>query len=69
MRYYYNINADNNGYHEVHTETCSFLPDVSNRIYIGNFSTCREAIAEAQRKHSFMDFDGCYFCCNSCHKG
>jgi len=40
MRYYVNKNAQTNGDHEVHTETCTWLPDVENRLYLGNFTSC-----------------------------
>ena len=65
MRYYVNKNAQTNGDHEVHTETCSYLPEAENRIYLGNFASCYPAVAEA-KKH-FIHSDGCYFCSNACH--
>jgi len=64
--YYVNKNAQANGDHEVHTSTCSHLPDSNNRIYLGIFSTCKEALAEAKKYYS--QADGCYYCCNECHK-
>lgn len=67
--YYFNDNTDSNGYHEVHTETCSFCPSVPNRTYIGYFSDCSEAIQSATAKYPHMSFDGCFFCCRECHKG
>ena len=36
MRYYVNKNAQPNGDHEVHRATCIWLPDVENRIYLGD---------------------------------
>ncbi|WP_299569572.1 hypothetical protein [uncultured Shewanella sp.] len=45
MAYYYvNKNAQANGEHEVYTGNCSYLPVEHNRIYLGNFATCQEAI-------------------------
>lgn len=64
-KYYVNKNAQANGDHEVHTESCSYLPSVSNRIYLGNFSNCRDAVKEA-RKHYFQ-VNGCYYCSYPCH--
>lgn len=64
--YYVNKNAQANGDHEVHTSICSHLPDSNNRIYLGIFSTCKEALAEAKKYYS--QADGCYYCCNECHK-
>ena len=65
MRYYVNKNAQSNGDHEVHTETCTWLPDVENRLFLGNFTSCYPAVVEA-KKH-FMQSNGCYFCSNACH--
>lgn len=67
--YYFNDNTDNNGYHEVHTASCSFLPSIQNRTYIGVFSNCSDAIKEAKAKYPHKTFDGCYYCCRACHKG
>ncbi|MCX6799483.1 MAG: hypothetical protein NTW59_05315, partial [Candidatus Diapherotrites archaeon] len=58
--YYVNKNAQANGDHEVHTETCTWLPDVENRLFLGNFTSCYPAVAEA-KKH-FIQSNGCYFC-------
>ncbi|MBS4744077.1 hypothetical protein B9G52_10520 [Bacillus safensis] len=67
--YYYNINTDINGNHEVHTEDCSYLPDTRNREYIGYEPDCKSAINRAKRETSKYNFDGCYYCCNECHTG
>lgn len=64
-RYYVNKNAQNNGDHEVHREGCSYMPSPANRHYLGDFSNCRPAVAEA-RKY-FNQVDGCYYCSNDCH--
>lgn len=64
--YYVNKNAQSNGDHEVHTSSCSDLPNSDNRIYLGNFDTCAEAIREAKKRYD--DVDGCYYCCRACHK-
>jgi len=66
-RYYVNKNAQSNGDHEVHKEGCRFLPLPSNRIYLGNFSGCRQAVQEA-RNH-YQQVNGCYFCSRDCHTG
>ena len=62
--YYVNKEAQLTGEHEVHTGDCSYLP--SNRIYLGYFSSCKDAIVEA-RKH-YSNVDGCYYCCYECHR-
>lgn len=65
MRYYVNKNAQSKGEHEVHTGSCSYLPDADNRIYLGDFSNCKEAVKEARKYYD--NVDGCYYCCNDCH--
>ncbi len=64
-KYYVNKNAQSNGDHEVHKEGCSYLPLASNRIYLGEFSSCRSAVSAAKRYYSKVN--GCYYCCNACH--
>lgn len=48
-KYYVNDNAQSNGDHEVHKEGCSYLPDVVNRTYLGEFQTCQPAVREAKK--------------------
>ena len=67
--YYFNDNIDEHGYHEVHTEDCTFLPDLINRTIIGYYRDCKSAINAAQIAHPDKKFDGCYFCCRECHRG
>lgn len=63
--YYVNKNAQSSGEHEVHTTGCSYLPNVENRKYLGDFSSCKPAVTEAKKHYS--NVDGCYYCCNACH--
>ena len=63
--YYVNKNAQSTGEHEVHKEGCSRMPDIANRLYLGNFSTCQEAVRAA--KHYYSNVDGCYYCSPACH--
>lgn len=63
--YYVNKNAQSNGDHEVHKSECSFLPEVENRIYLGSFNNCKEAVKEA-KKH-YTQVNGCYYCSRECH--
>ena len=65
--YYVNKNAQLNGDHEVHVTGCSFMPDSGNRIYLGDFSNCRDAVREA-KKH-YPQSNGCYYCSRECHTG
>lgn len=67
--YFFNINVDENGYNEVHKESCSYLPSLHNRIYLGIFAGCFSAITYAERQYPSKTFDGCYYCSNECHKG
>lgn len=69
LLYFFNKNADNHGRHEVHTDNCKFLPDTSNRTYIGLESNCKDAIARAKKDYPAKSFDGCYYYCRPCHKG
>lgn len=64
-RYYVNKNAQNNGDHEVHKSGCSYMPDTENRLYLGDFDNCKDAIKEAKKTYSKSN--GCYYCCNECH--
>lgn len=64
-KYYVNKNGQANGDHEVHEENCSWLPKAENRIYLGNFSNCKAAVAEA-KKH-YRQVNGCKHCSEDCH--
>lgn len=63
--YYVNKNAQSNGDHEVHKAGCSWLPKVENRIYLGNFNNCKEAVRKAKEYYSKVN--GCYYCSKECH--
>lgn len=64
-KYYVNKNAQSNGDHEVHDEDCRYLPISENRKYLGEFSSCKEAVKEA--KKTYTSSDGCYTCSYACH--
>ena len=66
MTYYVNKNAQPTGEHEVHTSICYWLPTPENRILLGDFSTCFEALIAARKYYS--NVDGCKYCCPNCHK-
>ena len=61
--YYVNTVAQPNGDHEVHRDGCSWMP--STRNYLGQFTTCHEAVREAKR--TYPKADGCYHCSLACH--
>lgn len=65
MRYYVNKNAQANGDHEVHEQTCSFVPDEPNRVFLGDHQSCSPAVAAAQG--IYPQSNGCYYCSRSCH--
>lgn len=65
MKYYVHKLAQSNGDHEVHRADCAWLPDVENRIYLGEFTSSQAAVREA-RKY-YYPVDGCYFCCPESH--
>ena len=53
------------GDHEVHTLKCRELPEPEYRHYLGEFTSCREAVAAAQK--IFTPVNGCYWCSTDCH--
>ena len=64
-RYYVNMDAQPNGEHEVHTSSCSRLPSIQYRVYLGDFVSCRPAVTEA--KTYYPHVNGCRACCHACH--
>lgn len=63
--YYVNNNAQNNGDHEVHISSCSYLSQIVSKTYLGEFSSCVGAVKKA--KETYRQSNGCYYCCNACH--
>lgn len=63
--YYVNKNAQSNGDHEVHTTGCSDMPKEENRIFLGSFETCSEAVIAAQKHYTKVN--GCFYCSRPCH--
>lgn len=63
--YYVNKQAQTTGEHEVHTSTCNYLPSEQNRTYLGEFTTCQEAVQAA--KKIYTKVDGCFWCARACH--
>lgn len=65
-QYYVNRNAQPvSGDHEVHREECSFMPQLQNRVPLGEHNTCQTAVAAAKR--IYPDSNGCAFCSPECH--
>lgn len=63
--YYVSKIEQNNGDHEVHTGSCTYLPAAHNRIYLGEYASCAEAVNAARRHYSQVN--GCYYCSRACH--
>lgn len=69
MSYFYiNRNAQDDGYHEVHDDSanCSHPPLLENRVGIGYYNNCSEAITAARLANPTLLIDGCYYC-TDCH--
>lgn len=65
-KYYVNNHAQVNGDHEVHESSCIYLPMMTNKKYLGEFSTCEQAVKVAKTYYSTSD--GCRICSPACHK-
>lgn len=66
--YIFNKNAQPTGEHEVHNaNTCKYLPNLENRVDLGYHDTCQSAVKKAKELYKSKTFDGCYYCCLSCH--
>lgn len=63
--YYLNLLAQADGYREVHTSDCSFLPNKATAIPLGEFTSCEHSLDAA--KKLYPQVDGCYYCCRECH--
>ncbi len=64
--YCVNKNEQSTGEHEVHnTDTCSYCPDLNNRVDLGYHSDCKSAVTAAKAHYS--NVDGCAHCCEPCH--
>lgn len=62
--YYVDKIAQDNGDYEVHKSGCEFMPEDKNRLYLGVFFHCSDAIQKA--KESYPQSTGCYFCSREC---
>lgn len=63
--YYVNANAQTGGEHEVHVLGCPTPAREHNRIHLGVFRTCQEALEAARER--FAVVDGCAYCLPECH--
>ena len=63
--YYVNKNEQNNGDHKVHVVGCAWLDVVADKLYLGDFLCCHEAVVTAQI--FYPQSNGCYYCSRECH--
>ncbi len=71
IKYYLNLNAQSNGDHEVHKETCYYYYEYKNQYnfeLLGAFSNDIEAVNYARFKHPNFRIDGCAYCCPNAHR-
>ncbi|MFT5823452.1 MAG: hypothetical protein ACI8ZM_004713 [Crocinitomix sp.] len=64
-KYYVNKNADAKSNHEVHVEGCPYSPRLENRIDLGYFYNCEDAVRAAKKIYRIAD--GCNHCSKPCH--
>ena len=64
-KYYVNKNEQSNGDHEVHKESCEYLPEEKNRISLGEFENCKEAIRRARM--FYEQVNGYVYCSKEWH--
>ena len=71
INYYLNLNAQSNGDHEIHKESCPYYyiyKNGNNFEYLGSYSNDYDALRHAKIKHPNLEIDGCAYCCSLIHK-
>ena len=71
INYYLNLNAQVNGDHEIHKESCLYYymyKTGNNFEHLGSFDNDYSALNYAKNKHPNLKIDGCSYCCPSIHK-
>ena len=63
--FYVNKRKDDDGDNEVHQQGCYWLSLAGNTEYLGMFSNCVGAVAEARRRG--YNANGCKHCSPECH--
>lgn len=63
--YYVNTKKQFNGDNEVHVYGCNYLPAESNRLFLGDYSSCQSAVTEAKRIG--YNANGCCYCNKPCY--
>ena len=67
QHYYVSKLEQSNGKHEVHVPRCAYFPDPDDRVYLGSFTRCSDAVNAA--KTHFEHSSGCPHCCESTATG
>lgn len=65
MNYYVSLDPQDNGDHEVHSQACRVLPKPEERLFLGEFYTCQDALRAARKV--YLTSDGCRICSPGCH--
>ena len=63
--FYVSKQAQPNGDHEVHQYGCTFIPRPENRLHLGEYTGCHQAVAAARRY--YLQSNGCFSCAPDCH--
>lgn len=66
--YTYNKNTDEKGRNEVHTTICSHRPEFKNSVGLVYADNCKNAIISLKERQPKLKFNGCKYCCHTCHK-
>ena len=63
--FFFNINKNEDGIHEVHTSSCPTPPAKESQVFIGQFETSVAALEAAKLNYPTMNFKGCTQCCSN----
>ena len=63
LRYFVNRNAQRDGDHEVHAETCSWLMLAMRKVDLGVHASCQEAVEKARQ--TYPRSRECCWCSNT----
>ena len=62
--FYVSKDAMANGDHEVHQYGCKIMPSPQNRLALGEFDSCHQALGAARRY--YLQSNGCVWCAPEC---
>ncbi len=62
--FFYCDRPDDTNNHLIHTDSCSSLPEISNRTLIGKASCYEEALNTIREQCLDKNFSSCKDCCN-----